>query len=41
MITTETGLLVAIPATFLIMLIGSRTQMLEHLVEINEKDIGT
>jgi len=41
MITTETGLLVAVPATFLIMLIGSRTQTLENLIEISQKNIGS
>ena len=46
MITTETGLVIAIPALFLIMLIGSRIQSIENklaqiVVQIRKSELGS
>jgi biopolymer transport protein ExbB/TolQ len=36
MITTETGLVIAIPATFMVMSIGSKIQAIENILQLNK-----
>jgi len=36
MITTETGLVIAIPATFMVMLISSKIQTIENILQLNK-----